>query len=373
MNKGILYTVLLTTIVGLVVCCKSSKRGDIFNGEIRYFDDSRKVVKDVTSKPVTMDDGIPAGMIAVHDSLLICWHPNRDNFFNIINLDTGKEIGSFCRKGRGPEEVISFGPIKQFFKKDDNLCTFLWDYNGGRLFLWNISRSVERGSTVYDTIIPYAKNMYFFLFYQPEDMLFVNRPASIPNDDPNSEEVVLPFYEKRSISTKEVIQDYRIYKEKSLREQDVVGLESFFYTWDVIKPDGLKIAQVMKWLPQVNVLDTRTGDVVGYRVKDGPDFSLLEKDPFVRPADLYYFSVHADDNYIYATYWGKERWDDRIGNIIPSFNTIHVFDWSGEQLYEFVTDRSFQRVWLDRVRNRLYTIDPNSDEVYYLDLGELSV
>ncbi|MDR0766632.1 MAG: hypothetical protein LBF09_06840 [Odoribacteraceae bacterium] len=100
-------------------------RGD-FNGEIRYFDDGRVIVKHVTSKPVTMDDGNPAGMIAVHDSLLICWHPLRDNFFNMINLDTGKDMGYFCRKGQGPGEAMSFNSIHQLFEKEYRSFSRIW-------------------------------------------------------------------------------------------------------------------------------------------------------------------------------------------------------------------------------------------------------
>jgi len=241
--------------------------------------------------------------------------------------------------------------------------------NEKEIFLWNISQSVEKGITVYDTIVSYDKNRYFFLFYQPEDILFVNRPSDILN----VEEATTPFYEKRSINTQEIIQDYRIYKQPSLRNRNVAKLEYSFYTWDVIKPDGSKIAQAMRHLPQINILDTNTGDIVGYRIKNGTDFSFLENDTDIQSMNVYYFNIHADDNYIYAIYWGKEMWKDRIGDESPFFNIIHVFDWRGKHLYELITDRSFLRIWLDQVRNRLYTINMNTDEIYYLDLDELNL
>ena len=65
-------------------------------------------------------------MIAVYDSLLICWSPNYPNhFFNIFNVDTGEEIGSFCEKGQGSEEAISVNCIMQLFKKGDDIMTAL--------------------------------------------------------------------------------------------------------------------------------------------------------------------------------------------------------------------------------------------------------
>jgi hypothetical protein len=224
--------------------------------------------------------------------------------------------------------------------------------------------------TVYDTIVPYDKNRYFFLFYQPEDILLVNRPSDILN----REEVTTPFYEKRSVYTKEVLRDYPVYKKKSVKNRDAGLLEHFFYTWDAIKPDGTKIVQAMRDLPQINIIDTRTGKVTGFRMQNGLDFSQLESSIDIRSKHIYYNCVHADDNFIYATYWGKEPWVDRIGVEMPLLNTIHVFDWNGKLLYELITDRPFFRsIWLDQVRNRLYTIDVNTDDVYYLDLDKLNL
>ena len=360
--------IIATVIMGLFVCCRNYDTY-YFNGEIQHFDDSHKIVKNVISKSVSLD-GIPTGMIAVYDSLLICWSPDyQDCFFSISNLDTGSEIGFFCEKGQGPEEAMSVNCIFQLFKKENDICTYLWAYNENRLFLWNISQSIEKGITVYDTIISYEKNRYFFLFYQPEDVLFVNRPVEFLN----REEISTPFYEKRSINTKEITQDYRVYKKESLRSSDIGNLESSLYTWDVIKPDGSKIAQAMRHLPQINILDTHTGDIIGFRMKNSPDYSFLKKDKDLMSMTRYYNSIHADNNYLYATYWGKEKWNDRLGSEVPHFNIIHIFDWNGKQLYELITDRSFFRVWVDSVRNRLYTIDMNNDEVYYIDLNELNL
>ena len=190
----------------------------------------------------------------------------------------------------------------------------------------------------------------------------------------NTNEATTPYYEKRTISTNELMQDYPIYKTKSVQNNDVNErnpVNLFFYTWDVMNPNGSKIVQVMKYLPQINILDVSTGNLTGYRMKNSPDFSLLESS--MESMDVYYNCVHADENYIYAAYWGREAWDDRLGVELPKFNIIHVFDWNGKLLYKLTTDRSFYRVWLDPVRKRLYTINLNNDEVYYLDLEDLSL
>lgn len=242
--------------------------------------------------------------------------------------------------------------------------TLLYASNEGKLFFWNISQSIELGTTVYDTIVPYRNDRIFFQFYQSEDILFAYKPS----EELSTIEASTPFYQKRTIYSNELLCDYPIYKTKSVKSGNAAStLGFFFYTWDAMKPDGSKIVQVMRHLPQINIIDTDTGDVVGCRMKNGPDFSLLRTS--MESMNVYYNCVHADDNYIYATYWGKEPWIDRIGVELPNFNTIHIFDWNGKLCYELVTDQSFFRIWSDPVRKRLYTINMNTDEVCYLDMS----
>ncbi len=63
----------------------------------------------------------------------------------------------------------------------------------------------------------------------------------------------------------------------------------------------------------------------------------------------------------------KEPWDSRLGAKMPLFDTFHVFNWDGELCYKLMTDRSYFTFWADPVRKRLYTIDMETEEVYYLE------
>lgn len=78
--------------------------------------------------------------------------------------------------------------------------------------------------------------------------------------------------------------------------------------------------------------------------------------------------MQADDNYIYAKYWGKKVWNKYD---TPYFNTIHVFDWEGNFIQAIETDRSLGEMWMDSTRHRLYMTTPGVDEIFYLDLNGL--
>lgn len=359
---------LIIILLGFVHCNDDeSKDSYYFDGDIQYFDDNSVAVKDINSELVE-PGGAFSGMIAAYDSLLICWnYMFPDHFFTVFNVDTGEELGSFCKKGQGPDEVVSVNAIFQLFKKGNDIITVLYATNEGKLFFWNISQSVRKGETVYDTIASYNNDRILFPFYHSEDVLLAYKPS----DKLNKEEATTPYYEKRTIYSNELLQNYTLYKKPSVRNSIAQSLDFFFYTWDAIKPDGSKIVQVMRHIPQLNILDTETGVVVGYRMENGPGFSLLETD--MKLMNVYFNCVHADDDYIYATYWGKEHWIDRVGVELPLFNIVYVFDWDGKLLYKLITDRSFFRVWSDPTRKRLYTINMNTDEIYYLDLNELEL
>ncbi len=358
-----------------LACCHSNKNKDneYFKGEIKYFNNSSLIVKNVTSKVVPVEN-YGYGMFAVYDSLSVFWNPKfPEHFFTIFNIDTGKEIGYFCNKGKGPREFSTIHCIFQFFRKENDLMTLLYAQNERKIFFWNVSQSVMKGTTVFDTIVPYdnqikstIKNSRFdYLFYQTEDRLLA-KVAPIPLGENGT---TFPSYEQRTIQTNELVRDFRIYKKESMHNKisKMMPVE-FFYSIDAIKPDGSKIVQAMRLLPQINIMDTHTGEVVGCRI-NGPGYSLFETD--MEKFNIYYISVQADDNYIYATYWGKEQWEADKEGKLPLFNTIHVFDWSGKHIYELKTDRSFLRVSLDVVRNRLYTADLETDEIYCLELSEL--
>lgn len=352
-------------------CDSKNKDADYFNGEIVYINKDSVKVRDIASKAIRVEN-YGYGMFSVYDSLIVFWNPRwADYFFCIYNVDTEKEIGYFCNKGRGHNEFFSVGPVFQFFKTDDELKTLIKDTNKQEVYFWNISQSVLRKITVFDTIVPCdnlglnKNSVVDGLFYQSDDA-FLARIKSlcfIAGDNP------LPYYRQWNLS-KGTINDYHVYKKP---EADEIHFDETqkdrVYSFDAIKPDGSKIVQAMSMVPQINIIDTRTGETVFYRMANVSRVSLFDS----RWDDgcLFYNSVQADDNYIYATYWGDKEWDSSVGAKCPFVRIIHVFNWNGEMLYELKTDRSFFRIALDPVRNRLYTADLDTDEMYYIDLNEL--
>ncbi len=175
-----------------------------------------------------------------------------------------------------------------------------------------------------------------------------------------------PYYEKRTIDDNRLLQTFNIYSVDGLRSRDN---DDILYSWSAINPDGSKIVQATKFLSQITIIDTQSGEIDNYRMKDSNGLSFLESNS--KSANIYYHCVHADNNYIYASYWGRESWYDSAEKESPLFNTIHIFNWDGKLLYELTTDKYYFRIWKDQINNRLYTIDKDTDEIYYLNLDDI--
>lgn len=359
--------ILISFFTVLVSCRNNQADKEIFNGEIHYINDKQVADIDMAAKHVYLD-GDYTGMIAVYDSLLMCWEPRYQGFFlNLFNVDTGKNIGYFCPKGKGPNEFSNINPVYQLFRKDGDIMT-VFCADSKYLVFWNVTESLRMNETVYDTIIQNKREAGLFFFYMPDNSLLNLRAAEFTSIG----ESTTPYYERYSLEKDEKVINIPIYKSEYVRRNSVVEpVGRFFNTWDAIKPDGTKVVQAMSFLPQLNIIDTRIGKVDGYRIKGGPDYSLLETN--MKALTRFYTSVQADDKYIYATYWGKKSWGGGSETSMPEFDQIHVFDWNGNLLYRIKTDQSFFITWLDTKRNLLYTRDWNTDEIYYLDLKELDL
>ena len=104
--KGISCFVML--FIACISCREKYDDDKYFNGDIQKIEDNSGAVKKVALDKVILN-GANYGYIAVYDSLMFFLNPKLpDHFYNIFNINTGEEIGTFCNKGGGPKESAAF-------------------------------------------------------------------------------------------------------------------------------------------------------------------------------------------------------------------------------------------------------------------------
>jgi hypothetical protein len=122
----------------------------------------------------------------------------------------------------------------------------------------------------------------------------------------------------------------------------------------------------MRNLPQINIIDLKTGETIGFRAKEEDNFSIFKKKN--KNLKIHFCNLTVDNNYIYAVYCGKER--QKQGEDFK-INTINVFNWEGELKYQLTTDCDIFETTLDEINNRLYMTVRGKDEVRYIELNEV--
>lgn len=344
--------------------CQYVDDAEVFNGDIVFVEDSVEKIQDVTIKKLFLD-GNNYGYASAYDSLLLFMNPKLgSHFFQIFNVNTGKELGQFVRKGLGPDEIIAAGPIWQLYKENEELKTLVFAPNEEKVWIWNISQSLEQQKTVVDTIYSCLwkeKGICYKEMFKIDDTFLMKVPAFPIGED----DATLPFYLQCETGTQTPLREFAIYKKSIKNSDSEVMPEMFYYSNDALKPDGTKIVQAMTKMPQLNILDLRSGKVIGYRLEGGDDFSIFQTENSLK---TYFVRVQADDDFIYAVYWGKDLWKR---NEIPYLNTIYVFTWEGRLVKKIRTDGDIDNISVDNVGKRLYLTRPKQDEVYYLDLSNI--
>lgn len=362
------YSIIFFICFILYACNQEYNESEYFNGTLQDIKSNHCISKQVSSKVLPLE-GTYYGIPAVYDSLILFHNPKlKTQAFNINNINTLKEVGTFCEKGNGPSESVAFSPIYYIFKEGDELKTHLFAPNERKLFQWNITKSIQRQHTYYDTIIPFSfrekkSNAYFQqIFRITSDTVIAKVGVQAIGED----DATLPFYQKLNIQTGQSTQEYRPFKKTIINEEATIIPEVFYYTYSAIKPDKSKLVEAMRNLPQINIIDLETGETIGFRTKNEDDFSIFKKKN--KNLKIHFCNLTADNNYIYAVYCGKER--QKQGEDFK-INTINVFNWEGELKYRLTTDCDIFETTLDEINNRLYMTVRGKDEVRYIELNEI--
>jgi hypothetical protein len=126
----------------------------------------------------------------------------------------------------------------------------------------------------------------------------------------------------------------------------------------------------MYYLCQINIIDLASGQITGYRIKNTPDFSIFNTD--MKNIKDYYFSIRADDNYIYVLYLGEET-DNHPSAKLKYPHLVFIFDWGGNLIKKLDIGHPVREITIDDKHNLLYAMDMEDDKLYCLDLNQLNL
>ena len=351
--------------------CSDVKKTDkeYFNGEINIVDRDSIKKDSLIAEEIKLEEAY-AGRMYVHDSLAF-FVSSQYSDHCIYSYDIASEslLGKYCEIGQGPDEVINISSTIQPRIINGELCYWLYSFNDRETRCWNVEKSLKEGKTCYDSIVSIRPNSDMFNFvyvFMLDDYKYLAKGS-----DPLllEENKFIPEY--RIIDTKkpkDSIESIKIYKRGIREEIDDINQTSFYLTsMDRIRPNNNnKVAMVMYYLAQVNILNIETGKSKAVRLKGTPSFNYLEGD--INDLITFYISATVTDDHIYALYSNLRREDESIENKDHAFDEVHVFDWEGNLVRILKLDNEIDQITVDPVNNVLYGMAGRDERIFRFEL-----
>ena len=284
----------------------------------------------------------------VKDGLCVLYTPRNNSFYSILDTKTGNHLGEFGIKGNGPKESPSFGISHQIYEENGHIRTLFQDITNKQLMVCDITKTIEGGRSIYDTIIPcdlahkYGRAMSY-LSKIDDDKIFVSL-CTTPQT--HTGKVITPKFGVYSISKQTFLTEYKVF-------QDSISDFTAINKWDPYMPFSCKCTVNksrnkavigMTAMPQINLLDITTGDLQCIRIKGCPNEDTNKN-------MVYYASIQSDEHYIYALYMNIDN-DIAIDDYDKYPSELHIFDWNGNLIKRWRFNKFYNEISLDS--NKLY-------------------
>lgn len=333
-----------------------------------FFGPSLSTVKFGKTQDLSFSESYETGaflpMSYIVDSMVVSLDRNGQEYmYSLSSFPGDKLLGTYCRKGRSSKEVLNCLPVMDTYdNQNGELCSDLFSYGDGRIFSWNISRSRQMGTDVYDRIVQLRNDEDYFPVLSCYHLDSTHVIVRNSRQRAAVEELVeVPCYEIYSMESGARETDYELFKMNPVKTKDIVySAKSFYASTDCINPDRTKIAFGMGYMPVYGILDLASGDYACFRVKGFRKFSKKDR--------IWHFcSMVSDDHYIYALYYGGNISNP---NAKRKESTLLVMDWDGVpvssfSLEEYVTELKMSDgiLYFTGRDNVIYSID--TDDLSY--------
>lgn len=324
-----------------------------------FFRDPLLEVNCCQNQNISLDTAFITGsttlMSYIADSLMLSIdRSGQDYMFCATDVYEDQIRGLFVRRGRAFNEMLDCLPVMDAYNNESgDLCSDLFSYTDGRIFVWNISRSLREGADSYDKIIQLKNDddrfAFLSVYHVNDSIILVKNSKQVASQEHAVEE---PRYELYSTKTGEFIRSYDVFRNVDVATGNpLYKSKSFPGNFDCIKEDRTKIAFGMGYMPVYGILDLISGEFHGFKIKELREFSTE-----VRYS--HFCSLAADDQYIYALYYGYDL-AEPFSERKPS--RLFLIDWSGELLQSFSLNQYFIELKLNN--GILYLI--NNEQVVY--------
>lgn len=265
--------------------------------------------------------------------------------FSVYSTRMFEFLGSFVRKGRGPDEMLSPSIAKT---GSDYPYLAVRDNQAEKTYLVNVPLSIDYHNSSYNYCSDMTKS---FLDWCP----ISNHTQLIMHVDDN--QLLFSVYDYSGQKTI----DYNLYKQLNANKY-MTKLSSIITS----NTSYATAAIFMVCFPYFTVLSDNGHVQSFYTSSDYKKWRHIIDDSFSSESIQYYSSVTSSSQYIIASYLGCS-----IGQSFkPGHGChLHVFDWSGNFLYDFSIQEDILDMTYDSIHKHLYCISQFDEKIIRFDLS----
>tara|TARA_R110002096_G_scaffold267901_1_gene461633 strand:+ start:169 stop:1233 length:1065 start_codon:yes stop_codon:yes gene_type:complete len=311
------------------------------------FVDQFPVSKQLTSIPIgEIENSIPS-QIMVEDSLLIILNSRGEKFFQVYNKSNMKSIAEFGTKGEGPEEFNSPEFSGQIVQEKWDKYYLIFDWKKLQVNLLNLKESIRLNSSVFKSIkLPNRLSRTFRLVYY-SDSLIITVPGG-DGDDPGRFQI----FKDSILGTIGYLPDLPFKVHEDNRYPMYANVSS------AIHPEKHKFVATATLLGQYDFFSFDGNYLHSTVVERDEGLRKAARAPtiFDEPVTFYHTQLIAKDSYIYSLYSTSTK------EMKISKSKIHVLDWEGKPIKEYILDCSLLRFDLDLENDAIYGLSYSNDK-----------
>ena len=314
-----------------------------------------------------------AGEIEIIDSIGIVRNISDGSVyvFSVININTGKDLGSYCTNGRGPKDM-TFGavPLSDAHYVDGELVSEIYDMNRNKIYAWNISRSIESGYTEFDSVaeLPKFSNDHFQLSILDSKHYLCYRDCNTYSYDRATWTIEAPKIQLRSRDDLSLVKEYDIFVDTLKIAQWGAALDdaelSYGISSPVVAPSHNKaVFRIRGPKSQINILDLKSGEIEAIRFKSDDG----------EPESYGYMYIECGEKYIYALFQTAPKvkmgdTSEEMSEFVKQNKAqVHVFDYKGNLVGRYELDGLYNTISV--CDGRLYAHVHYSGRLTEYDLG----
>ncbi|ADV44720.1 hypothetical protein [Bacteroides helcogenes] len=342
MNKKIL--ILLLGMVSLASCRHASKSSDF----ITVLATDTPSVINLPHDTLPIDRMLPTDMVAIDTFLLLMQH-HEEKIIKVFSTNTCKFLGEFLRKGGGPNEVVTFGRISQWFMEDGEPKIVIQSYPN-YLAVLNIQKSLEAKETVYDRKYTFETEQGKHLFIASNSVYEYNQSELMMTKDPIRSGI--------KDNSNDFWEFYDYGKDKVNRKivyENFTGLIDPFSKSSnrLLKPDRKKVALLYSMVNLISIVDIEKAQIKQI-YPEGRKFDIqdeLKRDNRSSCLD----EGECTDQYIFA---------------LSSNSQIDIYNWDGRYVYKADLGDKIRMFSVDNNQKFLYAVN-SDDAIIRYDLSAL--